>query len=155
MIRAQKKITLYRLAIPCRRSAVDRLRYCPVLVADLDSAHRDLSSGPSSLEHICATASDRVLRGRADDDGLCADGRKTIDVCTEMDFDDVVLCERDLRLGIGAVGALRHAAGQSGILERRSARTHARGEKWATQLLTEMQVGKAMPLTICQYVCAL
>ena len=105
MTRVQRKITLNRLAIPCRRSTVDRLRYSPVLVADLHSAHRDLSSGPGSFEHICATASDRVLRGRADDDGLSADGRKTIDVCTEMDFDDVVLCERDLRLGIGAAVA--------------------------------------------------
>ena len=105
MIRTRRKITLNRLAIPSRRSAVDRLRYCPVLVADLHGAHRNLSSGPCSLEHICATASDRVLRGRADDDGLRADGRKTIDVCTEMDFDNVVLCERDLRLGIGAAVA--------------------------------------------------
>ena len=86
--------TLDRLAVERRRNLAHRLRDRPVLVADLDKAHRSLSSRVRRLDHVRLPARHGLVRRRTHDEGLGADRREAVDVRADMQLDDVALCER-------------------------------------------------------------
>lgn len=100
LIRQAEFHTLNCLAIPSRHDLVDTLSDGPVLVIHLDKSHSELSSMPSSLDGIRTTACDRFFLSSTDDNGLCANRRKSVDVSAQVNLDDIVLgqCQRRLRI---------------------------------------------------------
>lgn len=82
------------LAVPCSGGARDDLGHGPVLVSNFQCAHSGFCRSVGGLQDIGATTSHRVLSRGADHNGLAADGRESIDVSTELDFDDIVLGQR-------------------------------------------------------------
>jgi hypothetical protein len=99
--------TLNGLAVPSGGGFGDGLRDGPVLGSDLNRAHRELGRGPCRTDGIGLAACGRVLCGRADDDRLGRDGCEAIDMCTQVQLDDVAGSKGRARLGIGAVGCAR------------------------------------------------
>jgi hypothetical protein len=102
------KRTFDGLAVPGCRDFGDGFRYCPVLVSNFDQTLSDLGRVICSLEDIGATACDGFFSGGTDNYSFGADGRKTINVGSDVKFDDVALGERLLckgvRCGWGEVG---------------------------------------------------
>lgn len=97
---------------------------------------------PCGLDDVGAAASGRSVRSRANDDCLRTNRGETIDVCTKLNLDDIVFGQDLLRLWVRSVGRDKS---DRVWRDRGIVRTYARGEKCATALLTEMQVGKASP----------
>jgi hypothetical protein len=58
---------------------------------------------PCGLDHICTATRDRVFCGRADNDGLCADRSKAVDLSAELNFDNVIFGKSLGGLGIRSI----------------------------------------------------
>ena len=147
--RGPKRLTLDRLAIKRGCDLRDGVGDCPVLVANFDGAHGGLSSSVRSLDHIRTTTSDGVGGISTNNDGLCMDGRIAVDVRAKLDLDDVIFLQSLSCLRIRSSRRVTQDKGCfSALLEcqKSKRRTYAIGEKWATTLLTDIEVGKAIPI---------
>ena len=136
--------TFHWLAIPSRSHFRDRVRHRPIFVPDFDQSQRSLGSMPSCLEYIGTSSRHRILFACTNDDRLCADRRKPIDVGPDVELHNVVFSQRLRSEGIRATYDIIDSIEGLGLGKK----TYARGEKWATALLTEIHVGKAMPTCI-------
>ena len=74
-----------------------------------------------------------------------ADGCISIDVGSQLDFDDIVLSQRQRGLRIRSAWSMQSSKKKKKFETHGALATHARGEKWATVLLTEIHVGNAKP----------
>ena len=97
--------TLNSMASERLGSRVDRIRNSVVLPADLDEPHCGLSGGPSSLEDICTTTRGRRRLGSANDECLGGYRRKSVNVGTEVDLDNIILGQSQGRERIRAGAA--------------------------------------------------
>ena len=92
--------TFNRFAVPYGCRASHNLGNRPVLVSNLDSSHSSFSSSPSSFQDICTSSSYWILRICANNNGLPADGCKSIDMCTQLNFNNVSFRKDLIRLRI-------------------------------------------------------
>lgn len=90
------EVTFNWLAIPGSADFGNGVCDRPVLVPSFYQAHGNLSSVPCRLQDICPAARYWVLGGSPDDQGLSRNCGKAVDVCADVYFDNIVLCE-DLR----------------------------------------------------------